>query len=329
MVWAVDREGALVVCEGKWPEVLGRKPADLIGRSVEEVCAGLPKIWENLRRALGGESFTTSTEVGGTLLGVWFSPLRGPTGEIAGAVAATAELTGHAQSEGKLPTEQRLMAETIRSHERDRRLMAFEIHDGLIQNMTGAQMQLEALVETESVPPGPAREQIELGLRLVREALDEGRRLISGLRHPVLEESGVVAAIRDLIEGQPAGGPSIELTVDAHFGRLEPHLEQALYRIAQEAITNVRRHSKSSRASIRLTRANDRIQMEVRDWGVGFDPQRIEETCLGLGGIRERARLLDGRAVVESSPGKGTWVLVDLPLNPQRKLATMNDRSVE
>jgi signal transduction histidine kinase len=190
-------------------------------------------------------------------------------------------------------------------------------------------MQLEGLVETESVPPGPARKQMELALRLVREAHDEGRRLISGLRHPVLEESGSVAAIRDLIEGQPAGGPSIELTVDAQFERLDPHLEQAIYRIAQEAVTNVRRHSKSGRASIRLTRANDRIQMEIRDWGVGFDPRRIEGTCLGLGGIRERARLLDGRAVVESSPGKGTRVFVDLPLNPQRKLATMNDRSVE
>jgi PAS domain S-box-containing protein len=329
MLWAVDRNGAFLLCEGTWPELLGRKPADLMGRSVYELCGMLPNIRENVGRALSGESFTTIADVGGTLLGMWFSPLRGAAGQIVGAVAVAADISSHRQVEGKLLAERRLMTETIRSQEWDRRLMAYEIHDGLIQDLTGAQMQLEGLSETQSVPAGPAREQIELALRLLRNALDEGRRLISGLRHPVLDEYGVVAAINDLVKEQPAGGPSIEFVVDVQFERLEPYLEQAIYRLVQEAIANVRRHSKSSRARIRLTQVDDRIQIEVRDWGVGFDPQHIEGERLGLRGIRERARLLDGRTVVDSSPGKGTRVLVDLPLKPPRKLATMNDRSVE
>jgi len=217
-----------------------------------------------------------------------------------------------------------------RSYERDRRLIAYEIHDGLVQDATGAQMYLETLLETRSVPPGPARNDIQTALELVRRAVSEGRRLISGLRPPILDEFGVVAAIEYLIKDQPADGPSIKLTVDVQFERLEPLWEAVIYRIAQEAITNVRRHSKSGRADIRLAQVKDRIELEIRDWGVGFDPAGIEGKRLGLQGIRERARLLRGRAVIDSAPGVGTRVFVDLPMaHAPEEAVIMNDRSVE
>jgi len=220
--------------------------------------------------------------------------------------------------------------ELLRAYERDRRLIAYEIHDGLVQDAVGAQMHLEAVLETEQVPPGPVREEIQRALNLVRRAVDEGRRLISGLRPPDLDEFGVVAALDSLIEDQSAGGLSIQFTADVQSERLEPLLESAIYRIAQEAITNVRRHSKSDRADIRLTQRNDRIRMEIRDWGVGFDPDGVEGKRLGLKGIRERARLLRGRAVIDSAPGEGTRVSVELPVAPTpEEPAITNDRSVE
>jgi signal transduction histidine kinase len=98
------------------------------------------------------------------------------------------------------------------------------------------------------------------------------------------------------------------------FDRLEPLLENAVYRIAQEALTNVHRHSQSAAATIELTQKDDVILLQIQDQGAGFDPERVEERCYGLAGIRERARVLGGCTVIESAPGKGTRISVELPV---------------
>jgi len=157
----------------------------------------------------------------------------------------------------------------------------------------------------------------------------EARQFVHGLRPPGLEESGLAKAIEHLIADQPPGGPSIQWDVQVPSDRLEPLLEGAIYRIVQESLTNLRRHSRSDRARIRLTQRGDQLELEIQDWGVGFDPAAVEPKRLGLRGIRERARLLGGRALVDSAPGKGTRVLVHLPRDGSRKYSTMNDRSRE
>jgi signal transduction histidine kinase len=146
----------------------------------------------------------------------------------------------------------------------------------------------------------------------------------------VSKRTFVSNSLESLVEDQSAGELSIQFTADVQSERLEPLLESVIYRIAQEAISNVRRHSKSDRTEIRLTQRNDRIRMEIRDWGVGFNPDRIEGKRLGLKGIRERARLMRGRAVIDSAPGKGTRMCVDLPsAPPPEETAITNDRSIE
>src|SRR5690606_9506381 len=109
-------------------------------------------------------------------------------------------------------------------------------------------------------------------LTLLRESLDEGRRLISGLRPPILDEQGIVAAIAYLVgEHVAAGVAAIRFNHDVHFDRLEPLLEGTLFRIAQEALNNVKRHSHSETAAVDLSQIGDRIQLQIRDWGVGFE----------------------------------------------------------
>ena len=98
------------------------------------------------------------------------------------------------------------------------------------------------------------------------------------------------------------------------FERLEPLLEATIYRIVQQAINNIQRHSRAERAEIRLTQQGDWIHLEIQDWGIGFDPSSVSEDRFGLQGIRERARLMRGRAVIDSAPGKGTQINVDLPV---------------
>jgi len=330
IVWGLDPNGLFTLCEGMDVAALGIEPDEVIGRSVFDLYGDVPEIIGGVRRALAGESVTVTAEVDGISFAFRYAPLRTAAGEVVGVVAVAVDVTKPRQAEGELLLERRLMREMLRSHERDRRLLAYEIHDGLVQDVTAAQMRLESLLRTGGVPPGPARRELELALSLVRKAVRESRELIGGLRPPILDELGVVPAIEYLIDDQPGEGPSIELKVQVQFDRLEPLLEGTIYRIVQEAITNVRRHSKSDRAEIRLVQVDNRIQLEIRDWGVGFNPADVQQKRLGLQGIRERARLMHGWAAIDSSPGEGTRIFVDLPMaGVPHEFAIMNDRSVE
>ena len=330
VLWALDRDGVFMLSEGETLRVLGLEPGEVVGQSIYDVYRDVPEIAEYTRRALAGESITGTTEVGGVVFATWHAPLHSASGKMLGVVGVAIDVTKQKQAEEALLAEQRLLEEMLRSHERDRRLIAYEIHDGLVQDATGAKMHLEALLRSEQAPTGRARDEMELALDLVSKAIVEARQLIGGLRPPVLDELGVLAAIEYLIRDQTADGPTIEFKARVQFERLEPLLEATIYRIVQEAVTNVRRHSRSDRAEIRLTQVEDRIHVEIRDWGIGFDPDRVEGKRFGLRGIRERARLLRGRAVIESAPGKGSRVFIDLPVaGVPKEVAVTNDRSIE
>ena len=98
------------------------------------------------------------------------------------------------------------------------------------------------------------------------------------------------------------------------FKRLEPTLENSLFRIAQEAMTNACRHSKSEKVRVKLTQKGDDVTLEVRDWGIGFDQDTVQENRFGLEGIRERSRILGGKLSIKSKPGEGTVVRVKFPV---------------
>jgi two-component system sensor histidine kinase DegS len=97
--------------------------------------------------------------------------------------------------------------------------------------------------------------------------------------------------------------------------KLAPMLENTIFRIVQECITNACRHSKSEKVTVELTLHDDQLRIEVRDWGVGFTMDRVGEGHFGLEGIQERAKVFGGRAVIKSSLRKGTDIVVELPLH--------------
>ncbi len=215
----------------------------------------------------------------------------------------------------QLKRQERLLRHLLAVQDRDRKLLAYEIHDGLAQQLSGALMLLQGFRELVGTDPKEAWKTFDAGLRTLSQGVSEARRLIGGLRPPVLDESGVVAAIEDLVyEAQEPGGPKIEFAADVQFDRLEPTLENAIFRIVQECLTNACRHSKSEKVSVRLGQRKGYVRVKVRDWGVGFDPAAVRGPHFGLQGIRGRARMLGGRAVIRSAPGKGTRILVELPL---------------
>ena len=215
----------------------------------------------------------------------------------------------------QLRHEQRTLEHMLQSSDHERQLIAYEIHDGLAQYLTGAVMQLQMSDHLRAETPDEASKAFDAGMAMVREGLAEARRLISGVRPPILDESGVVAAVAHLVyDFRAHKGPKVEFHSKVDFGRLDPILENAIYRIAQEGLTNAWKYSQSTQVSVGLVQHGDQVRITIRDHGIGFDPKVVEEGRFGLEGIRERARLLGGKAVIDSRPGKGTRIVADLPI---------------
>ena len=150
---------------------------------------------------------------------------------------------------------------------------------------------------------------------MLRQAHFETRRLIAGVRPPILDESGVLAAIGHLVNEQNRlRGPNIDFRSSVLFDRLVPTVENAIYRIVQEGLANACQHSKSEKVRVGLVQSNDVVQIDIRDWGVGFDPKSLGEGCYGIAGIRQRARLLGGKCSIRSKVGKGAHIVVELPV---------------
>jgi signal transduction histidine kinase len=154
--------------------------------------------------------------------------------------------------------------------ERDRKLIAYEIHDGLAQQLTGALLRFQAYSELSDPHGEEAQGTFDAAMALLGNGMDETRRLIDGLRPPILDESGVAAAIEYLVcEVRERCSLDIEYIVDVHFDRLAFPLEGALFRVVQESLTNACRHSKSKSIKVQLLHQGDRVIVEVQDWGVG------------------------------------------------------------
>jgi PAS domain S-box-containing protein len=224
------------------------------------------------------------------------------------------DITKIKETEESLRAERRLLRRLLDLHERDRQLVAYEIHDGMVQDMTGAAMFVEAAHHLLSDRP-KEHGQLAHALKLLRASIGEARRLINGLRPPILENEGLVPAIANLVEEvQSTANLEIDFRHKVRFGRIAPAMEMAIYRTVQESLNNVWQHSGSRRARVELVQLGDEARVTVEDWGCGFDPSQVGQKRYGLQGVRERARLLGGRAKISSSPGQGTRIDVVLPL---------------
>ena len=138
----------------------------------------------------------------------------------------------------------------MHSSDHERQLIAYEIHDGLAQQLAGAIMQIQAFAHLKDKHPKEAAKAFEAGLTMLQQGHFEARRLIAGVRPPILDESGVVEAVAHLVHEIGCDtGPKIENRSRVDFDRLDPTLENAIYRIAQEGLTNACKHSKSEKVS--------------------------------------------------------------------------------
>jgi signal transduction histidine kinase len=195
----------------------------------------------------------------------------------------------------------------VAAQELERRRLARELHDETGQALTSILLGLKPLED------GPGREAVAELHELVVTALQDVRRLAVELRPKVLDDFGLVPALERLAE---SFGEQTGLKVDFHSAigedRLPSEVETALFRVVQESLTNVVKHSHANRVSIVLTRRGDGVAVVVEDDGAGFDPADSGDG-IGLLGMRERLALLDGMLDVESSAGQGTTLVAEVP----------------
>jgi signal transduction histidine kinase len=196
--------------------------------------------------------------------------------------------------------------------ELERERLARELHDETGQALTSILLGLKNVEDADDLETMRTATQ-ELR-ELVVSTLRDVRRLAVELRPKALDDFGLVAALERLVETfSEASG--IQVQVEARLGqkRLPHELETTLYRIVQEALTNVVKHAHAQNVSILLVRRDASVTLVVEDDGAGFDPDTVREDGLGLVGMRERVALLNGRLTIESSPTGGTTLVVEVP----------------
>jgi len=202
----------------------------------------------------------------------------------------------------------------------ERNRLAREVHDTLAQELTGIALQLEAADALLEHSPDRARARIRQALERTRESLEEARRSVLDLRAGPLERQALPAALETLGQRFTAEtGTPVDSLLELVGPRLPARVEEALYRIAQEALVNIRRHAQASAVRIELRQESDSVLLIVADNGRGFDAQLqgagAHTHGFGLIGMQERARLLSGEMQISSCPGAGAQVEVTIPLS--------------
>jgi signal transduction histidine kinase len=201
--------------------------------------------------------------------------------------------------------------------EGERRLVGLDLHDGLTQLLLSANMHLNTLSALSDGLGDQARAEFALARARLHEAIEEARRVVSELRPAALEEFGLVSGLRHYVtEMARTENWKVEFNAEPAQMKLDPAIEAAIFRITQEALTNVRKHAGTGRIRVSLQATETDLTLIVQDWGRGFNPAAIseEDQSLGLLGMYERAALLGGECQIESQPGQGARVWIRVPI---------------
>lgn len=216
-----------------------------------------------------------------------------------------------------LTAELRRLNDALALAERDRQLLGYEIHDGIVQDLTAAAMHLDSAGRQATFSSAEVQQNYASGLRMLREGIAAARRLIRGLATVELDQRGLVSALVRLVEKFRT-----DLNVPATFScaadglQLPASAQHLLLRIAQEALFNVWKHAQSTQVAVGLKYDGRELELTIADNGAGFDSQQIPASHFGVAGMRARAQVLGAALTIESGPGRGTQVALRLNVPP-------------
>ena len=315
----LDHTQRVVECNAAAALLLRGSPDRLCGKRLDEVVA------RDVAAAVVTAASGTNTRSGGDIL------MEGPAGEQVWVEPVCTPLTGQdglTQIVLRNVTEQKrrqaelasYSAQIVRAQEEERRRLAQELHDETIQSLLLLCRMLDDSDVKGPADAGPLKDVLQEAHGYAESLVESVRTLSWGLRPALLDDLGLSSALdRFLTDLTSRSSIQRRLLLRGPERRLPAEVELALFRIAQEALHNVERHSKASRVEVSLRYGLSETKLVVTDDGIGFSPPEplealANERKLGLIGMQERARIVGGRISIRSAPGRGTRVTVSIPM---------------
>jgi signal transduction histidine kinase len=211
-----------------------------------------------------------------------------------------------------------LSRQLLSAQEEERKMISRELHDQIAQTLTGINVRLASLKTEDTLNNKGLQEKISSTQRLVEKSVDIVHRFARELRPAVLDDLGLIPALHSFMKSfTTRTGVRTSLTAFAAVEQLDTAKRTVLFRVAQEALTNVARHAQASRVEVNIQKLRDRVCMKIKDDGKSFSVERTLHANggkrLGLLGMRERLEMVGGSFAVESAPDKGTTILAQIP----------------
>jgi len=333
-VCLLDMNGKILRCNKAMECLLKKSSKEIIGCTCWKLVHGTDKPVKGcpivrMKKTFCRESL--ALKVDNKWLNVAVDPVIDETGNLTSAVYIISDITRRKQEKNAL---ERLNKKLLKEHnqrkilsksliyllEKDRRQIAMELHDHIGQTLTSIKLNLEMI--HGKLEPGSTElgDQIAVAQKRTIQAIKDIKNVSRGLRPAMIEALGVVSSLRELFnEIQQQADIEIRFFSRGIPKRFEEAKELAVYRIAQEALTNIIRHARARNIFVNLVKKDKKLLLSLEDDGVGFDQDKVmkpskKNGSLGLLIMRERAEQLDGEFTIESQPGKGTHLLVEIPI---------------
>jgi PAS domain S-box-containing protein len=324
VLFAIDRDGVITFSAGVGPYPLGKKPGEALGWPASELFVEHAGVLEGIRGALSGIDGRAELTQDARSFSFNLAPFRDAAGNTAGAIVVVIDVTERRRTEAALrrtvekleqvdQKRRALLHRLVHAQEEERRGIASDIHDDSIQSLFAVGVRLFMLREALHDPA-----QIELVDRLqesVQQSTDRLRHLLFELRPAALDEGGLPAALREYLDVMKQDS-DIEVELKSALENSPASETQVIaYRIAQEALANIRKHARARRVECAVSAVDDGISIRIADDGVGFDGGSGGSAPghLGLVGMRERAEMAGGWLRITSSTGRGCVVEYWIP----------------
>jgi PAS domain S-box-containing protein len=312
LMFVLQRDGTYLDCHARDPHGLYMPPTEFIGRKVSDVMPA--DLAATFLEALERACQTGAIQV------VEYELLMGETRYYEARIVHAGEdrvlsiVRDVTESKRAVQLNRRLAGRLIVSQEAERQRIARELHDDVSQKIALLNIEIDCVAA--QLDAGQLRSRLWHLSRRAGELASDVHNLSHELHPSKLQTLGLVPAIQALCRDMSRGGVQVAFTHDVASPPIESNVSLCLFRIVQEALHNVARHSQASEAKVRLTSDNRSVSLHVVDPGVGFDPRDIRQNGLGLMSMRERVGFLRGKLAIHARPGGGTRIGVSIPLSP-------------
>jgi two-component system sensor histidine kinase DegS len=269
------------------------------------------------KRPVGNSEIKITRGDGST---IWCSvqafPIVNESGKVDGAIQLITDITEQVHLRNE---REKYLADITRVQEEERKRLSRELHDEIAQSLSLLVLELDVFCQEGKNAQQDMLKRLEKARETARNTLNEVRRYSHELRPGMLDNLGLIAAMESLVEDLSNGYPvRVDFIVTGDTVRMADEVELAIFRIAQESLTNIRKHSGASHVRVSISFRGKKVKLSIVDNGKGFNIKESDSFAksghLGLVGMRERANLIKGTLIVKTEPGKGTRISVDVPL---------------